>query len=219
MSGQFAVVVPVNDEAALSRNVLASPGLEAIGAEIVLCRGAKSAAAAFQAGLKRTVRPWILFCHQDVFFPEGAGAAIERTLAEIHEADTGHTILGFCGMELDRRGEPVGAGTVVDRGHLLDWPESNAAISIDEFAVVLHRECKYKIDAELGWHLWATDLCLQAMADGRHARIVRVLLHHNSTLAVIPPEFHASGWRLVKKYPHRRIHTLNGIGEASRAQR
>jgi hypothetical protein len=174
-----------------------------------------SAAQAFQYALTCTAASWILFCHQDVFFPEGSGAAIQAILAEIPAADAMHTILGFCGMQLNQHGYPVGAGTVLDRGHLLDWPGSNAAISVDEFAIVLHRDCQYKIDPQLGWHLWGTDLCLQAMARGRYARIVRVVLHHNSTLHRPPEEFHVSGLRLVRKYPHlKAIHTLNGIGEA-----
>jgi hypothetical protein len=68
------------------------------------------------------------------------------------------------------------------------------------------------IDAALGWHLWATDLCLQARARRGAAHILEVPLFHNSTTAyVLPDAFHASAQRLLDKYPGLdRVPTLCG---------
>ena len=111
--------------------------------------------------------------------------------------------VGFAGLAA--AGEGVRhAGMVVDRTSLFHHAATDAAVSIDEFAVALHRDAACAIDPALGWHLWATDLCLQARArTGRPAaRIVDVPLFHNSTTGYTLPEaFHASGQVLLDKHP------------------
>jgi len=110
------------------------------------------------------------------------------------------------------------AGLVIDRVALFDHGGSDAAVSIDELAVAMHRDCTLAIDPALGWHLWATDLCLQAMRrDGRPTtRIVQVPLFHNSVCPnTLPEAFHDSGLALLAKHVDRdRILTL--CGELSR---
>ena len=155
---------------------------------------------------------WILFCHQDVYFPEGSGKRLEAIVDWIPENETRSTLIGFVGVNAE--GKLV--GLVNDRptnarGNWLSGPESEAAHSIDELAVLLHRDSDYRLDAALGWHLWATDLCLQALDAGRSgARVIRVPIVHNSTSGyALPPEFGASARRLFAKYPLRdRVLTL-----------
>lgn len=203
-----AVVVAVNNETQLQLNVLKSPGLPELNAQILLCRGANSAAAAFNWGAHQASANWLLFCHQDVYFPKGTGHAISRVLAEVPDSETSRTILGFAGLTVNQNAgqfDLAKAGLVIDRMNLFDYPESKSAVSIDEFAVVLNRNCMYKIDPRLGWHLWATDLCLQAIFDEQkrtHARLLRVPLFHNSLCdGSLPPAFHTSAQILAAKYP------------------
>src|SRR5678815_679374 len=180
----IAVVVPVNNDNELLMHVMMSPEIRRF--TVVPCYNSRNAAQAFDIGLRYSTAPWIIFCHQDVHFPLGSLTAIEQILAVIPKQDETTTVIGFAGLG------PEPAGMVLDRGRLLDWPASDEAISIDEFCVIMHRDCKYKIDPQLGFHLWGTDLCQQAIDDGGHAKIVRVLLHHNSTLGELPPAFHVS---------------------------
>lgn len=204
----LSVVVPVTNETQLHLNILKSPGLSEVNAQVLLCRGAQSAAHAFQWGAANSASPWIVVCHQDVYFPKGTGHAIARILSEIPQSEAPRTILGFAGLTVQQRPEQldlVKAGLLVDRGNLFDYPETGSAVSIDEFAVVLHRDCKYRLDAKLGWHLWATDLCLQAIFDPQqknHARVLRVPLFHNSLNdGTLPPAFYESAKLLAAKYP------------------
>jgi hypothetical protein len=80
--------------------------------------------------------------------------------------------------------------------------------------VILHRDAKVQIDRNLGWHLWATDLCLQLLEAGIDAcgRVVQVPLFHNSTTAYeLPQEFHASANLLMAKHArYPRVPTLCG---------
>lgn len=206
----FVTVVPVNDEAKFRDNVLASPGLvEFDSATIIPVHGARSAADAFSSGKARSAAEWILFCHQDVYFPAGSGKQIATIVATIPESEARSTLLGFVGLNRDG----VLAGLVNDRGQWLSGAECSGAISMDELAVVLHRETKYVLDPHLGWHLWATDLCLQALAEKFMARVLCVPVAHNSSTGrVLPSEYAASARALFEKYPQwNRIPTLNGV--------
>jgi len=193
----------VNNDSELLMNVVASPEIARF--PVLPCYNSRNAAEAFKCGISYTSAPWIIFCHQDVHFPLGSLAEIEKIIATVPKEDETTTVIGFAGLG------PEKAGMVMDRGKLLDWPASDTAISIDEFCVIMHRDCKYKIDPDLGWHLWATDLCQQAIDDGHHAKIVRVLLHHNSTLDGLPHAFYVSAGLLKAKYPGRDLRSLNGV--------
>ena len=202
MNNSIAVIVAVNNEGLFKTNVLDSPGLQEINAQIIPIRGAKSAADAFYSGLKLTACQWVLYCHQDVYFPEGSGLAIKKKLSSFSK----DTIMGFVGISKDA----AGVGLVNDRGNILDWPETNFAVSVDELAVVLHRDCTYRIDPDLGWHLWATDLCLQAMKRGQYACVPRIMVHHNSTHGyTLPDAFHESKKVIAASHPEVKvIHSL-----------
>lgn len=55
------------------------------------------------------------------------------------------------------------AGFVIDRLSRFEQRESNEVVSIDELAIVLARDSLHRIDSQLCWRLWATDLCLEAI--------------------------------------------------------
>ena len=169
----FSVVVAVTNEAQFNRNVLASPGLKEINARVIPIWNATSAADALERGAKEAGDTWIVYCHQDVYFPSGSGAMIAEHLASATPDD----FIGFVGMGLDRNNWAYASGLVIDRLGPIDFPPASRAISADEFAVALHAGGRVKADARFGWHLWATDLCLQNVD---RAKIVRVPLFHNS---------------------------------------
>jgi hypothetical protein len=218
-AANFDVVVPTTDEHQLRVHVEASPGLREVGATIVSCRGAAHPADALALARAQTQSPWVLLCHQDVYFPEGFGHRLNALLAGIAEPDRARTLIGFIGMGVDRQtqaSEP--AGFVIDRLHRADHGESACAVSLDELAIVIARDSLLTIDPALGWHLWATDLCLSAICDHRvFPRIVRMPLFHNSRTGWHNPAgFEASARTLQHKWAgFGPIHTLCGVIDAS----
>jgi hypothetical protein len=217
----FAVVVPTTRESQLSVNVEASPGLQEVGARIVSVRGASDPAAALELGRKHCNADWVLLCHQDVYFPAGFGRHLNALLAAIPSDERARTLLGFAGMGANlqaNRCEP--AGFVIDRTSRFDHPASGAAVSIDELAIVIARDSLHRIDPALGWHLWATDLCLTAITRHRmFARLVRLPLFHNSSNDYVLPEaFHRAAATLAAKHAgFGAIHTLCGVIDATAA--
>jgi hypothetical protein len=113
-------------------------------------------------------------------------------------------LIGFAGMGVNRQTHAYEqAGFVIDRLHRFDQPASDAAVSIDELAVVVSRDSLHRIDPGMGWHLWATDLCLAAICQHQvFARIVRLPLFHNSLNDYqLPGSFYDSAAKLMAKYP------------------
>lgn len=199
----FDVVVPTTRESQLRLNVEASPGLQEVGARIVSVRRARDPAHALEQSLAHVTRDWVLFCHQDVYFPSGFGTQLNALLAGVPREERARTLFGFAGMGASAAtgcAEP--AGFVIDRTARFDHAASPAAVSIDELAIVVARESIHRIDPSLGWHLWATDLCLTAIAQHRvFPRIVRLPLFHNSSNDfALPQAFRDSAAVLAHKH-------------------
>jgi SAM-dependent methyltransferase len=210
---RFSVVVPVTNRQQFELNVNRSPGLAEANAEIIVVEGARSAADAFAAGRARASTGWIVFCHQDVYFPKGSGHALAACFAAIPSDLRQQTLIGFAGLgATDRGAQP--AGLVTDRSARFDHPASTCAVSIDELAVAMSVDTIHAIDPALGWHLWATDLCLAAgRSEEGNLRIERIPLFHNSyNDGQLSASFHAAARMLRRKYPHAgAIPTLCGI--------
>ena len=210
----FSVVVPVNRVQQFELNARRSPGLAEVGAEIIPVEGAANAAEALTAGRVRASHRWIVYCHQDVYFPRGTGKAIAALLGSIPEADVPRALIGFAGLGIGADGQPGYAGLVIDRRSRFDHPESAHAVSLDELAIAVAADSVHEIDPGFGWHIWATDLCLAALhrRGTGPARIVRIPLFHNSFGDFsLPPAFHASIAVLNEKWRDLgAIATLNG---------
>jgi hypothetical protein len=215
----FSVVVPTTRESQMRLNVEVSPGLQEVGARIVAVRGTKHPGEALERSREHGDAEWVLFCHQDVYFPSGFGRGLNALLDAIPVEERARTLIGFAGVGANlqaNRCEP--AGFVIDRTSRFDHPASQAAVSIDELAVVVARDSLHRIDPALGWHLWATDLCLTAITQHRmFARLVRLPLFHNSSNDFVLPEaFHRSAGVLAAKHAgFGAIHTLCGVIDAS----
>jgi hypothetical protein len=214
-SAEFSVVVPTTREAQLRANVERSPGLQEVSAQIITYRGATNPAEALSESLAHCNAPWVLFCHQDVYFPKGFGEMLNAALSDIPVEDRSKSLFGFVGMGVNRttlNTEP--RGFVIDRLHRADHPESDTALSIDELAIVIARESIHRIDPTMGWHLWATDLCLKSIETHKiFPKILRLPIFHNSiTEYKLPESFHKSGTLLKQKHPDfGPIHTLCGV--------
>lgn len=200
---RVSVVVPVNNEGQLCRNLLSSPGLSELDTELIICRDAANAAQAFDAGLARASAPWIIFCHQDVYFPPGFGIALERMLGNIDSQDAAQELIGFIGLGQTQEEQIHASGFLINRLNSMDHPATERALSIDELGIVVHRSTVHRLDPAFGWHLWATDLCLQAQyRHSRPARIVRLPVYHNSNYdGELPDAFLESEALLLSKYP------------------
>jgi SAM-dependent methyltransferase len=203
---RFSAVVPVTNTLQVELNVHKSPGLQEVGCEVIHVLHATSAASAFADGAARAGNDWILYCHQDVYLPRSSGQQINALIERLEASGNPDPIVGFAGLALESAEGPRYAGLCNDRLQLFDYPASAAGVSIDECAVLMRRNSRYRIDAALGWHLWATDLCLQSIFAGNPpAEIVRIPIFHNSyNDGVLTESFRQSARVLMEKYPQQK---------------
>lgn len=207
----LSVIVPVTSEQQFNENIMKSPGLNEINAEIIKIYNATSAADAFTKGKAIAKYEWMLFVHQDVYIPKGQGNNIVNNLDKIKEA----SVVGFAGLEIDTGNFIKKSGYVVDRTNFFNNHNGfGSVISLDEFAIIINKNSMVEIDPALGWHTWATDLCLQAYLrdDVKNAVIIAAVLFHNSWNDYVLDESYIESAKILKnKYPLiNRIETLCG---------
>lgn len=199
----FSVVVPTTRETQLRLNVEQSPGLREVGAQVVSLRHAHNPAQALEEALPHCDQDWVLLCHQDVYFPAGFGRRLNALLAGIPATERERTLIGFAGVAVNDQADGTApAGFVIDRLHRVDHAASERVLSIDELAIVVSRGSIHRIDPRIGWHLWATDMCLTAICEHKlFPRIVRLPLFHNSLNDfTLPQAFHESAAYLSAKH-------------------
>ena len=118
----FSVVVPVTNRQQFELNVRRSPGLAEVQAQIIPVEGAANPAEAFAMGRAQAQSPWIIFCHQDIYFPSGTGHALAALFGAIPADEAPGTLIGFAGIG-QLPGATLGpAGLVVDRTLRFDFP-------------------------------------------------------------------------------------------------
>jgi len=179
----------VNDDAVFEKYLARSPDVATQGCQIL--RGERSAAGVnsilFDCNVKVSA-PIVVYVHQDVFLPKGW---LENFQRQWHKADlamvpSAVAVAGIYGVKTkspDPHIPETRAGHLLDRGRLLHEPHGLpcAVDSLDECLVAIDPRAKIFVDPALGWHFWATDLCLQAQARGLSAVVLDVYLEHWST--------------------------------------
>jgi len=203
---RFSVVVPVSNPLQAELNIKRSPGLQEIGCEVIFVTDAPDASAAFWEGAAKATNDWILYCHQDIYLPRSSGLLLNQLIGRLEASGNPDALIGFAGVSLESQAGPQYCGLCNDRLNLFDYPASISGVSIDECAVLMRKNSRHRIDPALGWHLWATDLCLQSIfSSGRAAEVVRIPIFHNSfNDGVLSESFRQSARLLKAKYPNQK---------------
>lgn len=178
---RLSFVSCINRPEVARRHLLSSPCLQLErGHQLVLAADMDSAGSGFRWGLELAVHDWIILLHQDVHLPDGWDKKFARSLLGARQRFPRLAVAGVYGLQAN--GAKV--GRVYDRDRWLGdpAPEPTPVRSLDELLLAVHKDSGLQICAELGWHLYGTDLCLQAEAAGLDAVVVDAPCHHHSSL-------------------------------------
>lgn len=122
---------------------------------------------------------YVILCHQDVLSDHGIGTReLLASLAELDALDPGWVVAGNAGVTprmrlVARLRDPYGHSTAAD----LPVPVQ----SLDENFLVFNRRNQPRTSAGLkGFHMYGTDVCLNALADGGSAYVIDFPLTHLS---------------------------------------
>ncbi len=177
----LAVVAAVNDEECLMRNLASSPMMAENKIPLIIKRGYKSAAKAYNDGLDETNADIVIFTHQDVYFPLGWEKKLYVVIETLQKRKINWGVLGVIGV--DSRGKLVGGAWSNGLQRKIESHFDNPAQvrSFDEIVLVLRKKGQLRFDDNLpGFHLYGTDIALTAIKAGLNAYVFDAPVIHNS---------------------------------------
>lgn len=180
-SRSYVAVAAVNDNEVLQRNLLASPDIKSGQLRLVECRGFKSASLAYNHGLDYTEEDIIIFVHQDVYLPKGWLAKVDQKISELEQSDDHWAVLGVFGVKPngDEAGHVWCSG--LQRELKGQFDQTQEVRSVDELAFLLRRSTNCRFDTMLpDWHLYGTDIILEAYVKGLKSYVTDIPVIHNS---------------------------------------
>jgi hypothetical protein len=122
---------------------------------------------------------YVILCHQDLLLLDDGAAELQERLELLDARDPQWAIAGNSGITPDKR--PV---LHISDPHCEDQRQGEfpaRAQSLDENFLVVRKASGIRPSAELsGFHLYATDLCLQAAGAGLSAWVIDFHLRHLS---------------------------------------
>jgi glycosyltransferase involved in cell wall biosynthesis len=200
---ECSIVAAVNDEAVLNNCLLRSPDVQA-AADLIIERGHSSASAAYNAGIDKAKADLLIFVHQDVYFPPGWLGQLERALQQLDRQDRNWGVVGAWGpVRRDGRSGPnVGhiywTGIGVPAGKHFDGGVE--VETLDEVILILRKSSGLRFDPALpGFHMYGTDICLEAESRGRKNYVVSALCVHNTSLYAMLPKAFWKSYRFVRR--------------------
>lgn len=174
-----AIVVAVNDEAILARNLRASPDARAV--PVVELWSQPSASVAYNLGASEASAEVLVFAHQDVYLPAGWMDRLHAAIDEVVRRHGDWGVLGVYGLRSD--GTHVGhcwsSGLQRELGSR--FAEPCAIVSADELVLVVNGRSGLQFDPALpGFHLYGTDIVQSSLQRGLGAFAVHNPVVHNS---------------------------------------
>lgn len=178
----WTLAAAVNDERVLKETLLASPVINH-ACQWIAKRNFTSAGKAYNAALDESRNDIVVFAHQDVYLPASWLADIDAALQQLAHIDPQWAVLGCFGVT--RSSPPQRQGFCYSTGlrRMLGAPLTLpiAARTLDEFVLIVRKSSGLRFDEQMpGFHLYATDLCLEAEARCLGAYIASAFCIHNA---------------------------------------
>jgi len=197
----WSAVSAVNNEAVLRSCLLSSPDLVE-ATEVNLQRGYSSAATAYNAAIDAAKTDVVVLAHQDVFLPAGWGEQLQRALASLAVTDPNWAVAGVWGGK--QSGKFTGHLYCAGLERVLGQPATPPVevSSLDELLLIVRKSSGVRFDERLeGFHLYGTDICLEARARGMKSYAISAFCIHNTNgYRMLPLEFWKSYLFLRRKW-------------------
>jgi hypothetical protein len=179
------VCARTSDADILERDLLRSPAIAENKVPLSVLWNQKSASSAFWGAMEKATAEFLIFTHCDVYFPSRWFERLQLEVDRLARIDRDWAVAGISAMtpsgELvgriwDASLEPITHGVF---GKALTTPVP--IISTDEMAFVVRRRANITFDPLLpNFHLYATDIILNAEREGKHSYGLDIPLIHNA---------------------------------------
>ncbi len=198
-----SIAAAVNDEKVLQSCLLRSPDIGRFSSSHFQ-RGFPSASSAYNKVLKSNPANTVAFVHQDVYLPPGWFDSFQSSLAWLEKYCPNWGVLGLYGKTKSGRGcghlYSTGLGSFVGR----PFEEPQEVRTLDEVMLVLNSGRGLTFDERLtGFHMYGTDICLEAERRALPTYVFPAFAVHNSNgYARLPWEFWKGYLFLRRKWRH-----------------
>lgn len=185
---EWTLIVAVNHEEVLQGTLLKSPDIDD-RCQLVLTRGYSTAGQAYNEGIAKAKNEILVFAHQDVYLPQGWLNCLGRSLAQLDDRDPNWGVLGVCGVanSSDLSGHVYSTGLHRTLGAPFDRPIE--CLTLDEMLLIIRRSSGLMFDERLpGFHLYGTDICLEARGRSLKSYVIPAFCIHNSNGIVRLPK-------------------------------
>lgn len=198
---KWSLVVAANNEAVLSGNLLRSPEIGEARALIVQ-EGYISAGTAYNDGIERAESDIVVFAHQDVYLPPGWTKNFQQGLNWLNENDPTWAVAGAYGTSRSNPGMGLVYCNANQRilGQVTGRPQP--VDTFDELLLVIRKSSGLRFDSKLpGFHLYGTDICMQARSQAFSCYAFEAFCIHNSTkTGMLPWAFWQAYFYIRKKW-------------------
>ncbi|MBV8277705.1 MAG: hypothetical protein JO170_20925 [Verrucomicrobia bacterium] len=198
---ECTVVSATNNEAVLNSCLLSSPDIQE-AVTVMLQKGYSSAATAYNVAIDQAESDLLIFVHQDVYLPRGWLASLQRALDLLSNEDPNWGVLGVWGVS-DSSDDGTGFLYCAANGRLGNAFEGVREVSsLDEVLLIMRKSSKLRFDNQLpGYHMYGTDICLQARRHGMKSYVIPALCIHNTNgYGMLPLQFWRSYFYMRKKW-------------------
>lgn len=199
---EITIIAAVNNDGVLNSCLLHSPDLTAHGVEVLALRGHPSAASAYNAGIAQARGEYLVFVHQDVYLAVGWLAKFLATLQFMKQHDPNWGVLGMWGIT--PTGQGVGYLYCTAGIRLLGESFSGCkqVRSLDEVMLVVRKSSGLRFDEKMGgFHMYGTDICLEAEHRGMKSYAFSAFGIHNSNgYGMLPWAFWRNFFQVRRKW-------------------
>ncbi len=148
--------------------------------------------------LRQAKGKYIIICHQDILIDKDNIKVLRNCLEELELKDPKWAICGNAGAKGPNH--VVYHITHPNDMHLSKGNFPVEVTSLDENFLLIKNEASLSFSMDLaGFHLYGTDLCLNAALNGFSTYVIRFNLTHKST-GNLSPDFFEIRKNLIKKY-------------------
>lgn len=202
----WTLVAAVNDEQVLQSSLLASPAISGY-CQWIARRSFRSAGEAYNSALDEAQHDIVVFAHQDTYLPATWLPNLVHAIQQLSDIDPQWAVLGSFGItrshSSDMRGFCYSTGLRRTLG--APFAEPLRAQSLDEFVLIVRKSSGLRFDEQLpGFHLYGTDICLQAETRNLGAYIISAFCIHNANGVVrFPSAFWSAYFYLRHKWWNR----------------
>jgi len=192
-------VVPLGSPKVYETNFAASPFMADWPADrLILQEGYRSASLAYNDALDKAETDLVVFCHQDVYFPESWLGDLQRSLDMLAISDPNWGVLG--GFGATNRREWLGYVYSTGLGVMGGPFERPIEIeTLDEYVLILRKSSGLRFDPNLPhFHFYGTDICMAAREQGKRCYAIPAFAVHNTSFGAVAPGFD-EGCRYIAK--------------------